>query len=376
MSVGRTVPTPTLRHLARLSDDRGTFEHARLDAPRPDCGYCTDDAGRLLAVASRLPSDPDAARLADLNLAFLERAHQAAGQFHLRMSAAGSWTADPPSDDAAGRALLGLGVAAAGAPWAEVRRRARALFDQAVAFRSPFPRATAYAALGAVEVLGAYPDHDGARRFVVDAAASLPGPSPDPEWPWPEPRLAYANALLPEAALAVASCLRRSEQAEAAFDLLDWLVAVETQGDRFSFTPVGGRGPDGPSPPAFDQQPIEAWAMADACARAFRLTGAARWRRHLRRAAEWFLGHNDRGLVMHDPRTGGGFDGLREDGVNANQGAESTLAFVATILQLRSIPGWDEPSAADAVGQAAASSASSRCVTDAVAAPTHRSAAP
>jgi hypothetical protein len=89
--------------------------------------------------------------------------------------------------------------------------------------------------------------------------------------------------------------------------------------------------------------------MADACARAYGVTGDARWARAVRRAAAWFLGANDTGVAMFDPTTGGGFDGLESGGVNQNQGAESTLAFVGTMAQAHSLR---------QSGQAASSSAS------------------
>lgn len=78
------APLPTLRHLVRLAGPVGIFEKAKLDCPRPECGVCTDDAGRLLAVASRLGRDPNAPLLAEIALGFLERAHLDGGQFHLR----------------------------------------------------------------------------------------------------------------------------------------------------------------------------------------------------------------------------------------------------------------------------------------------------
>jgi hypothetical protein len=328
---------PALRHLFQLSDAIGIFEHAKLDRPRPECGYCTDDAGRLLAVASRLATDPDARLLTEVALAFLEQAHIREGSFHLRQHVDGSWSDDRPSDDASGRALLGLGTAVARAPWPDVRCRAFTLFGKAAAFRSEHPRAVAYAALGAVELLEAVPSHGGALHLVGDAADSLPGPAADETWPWPEPRLSYANALLPDAALAVAISTGRKHAAADALRLLGWLVDEEMLDGHFSFTPTGGRARKGRQP-AFDQQPIEAWAMTEACARAFAYTRDIRWAQAARLSGAWFLGDNDSRLAVFDSTTGGGFDGLELDDVNRNQGAESTLAFVGTMLHLQGLP--------------------------------------
>jgi hypothetical protein len=76
-------------------------------------------------------------------------------------------------------------------------------------------------------------------------------------------------------------------------------------------------------------------ALADACARAAAVDAAATWPDGVAAAAAWFQGANDSGQVMWDPETGGGFDGLLADGVNLNQGAESTLAVISTLQHAR-----------------------------------------
>jgi hypothetical protein len=97
---------------------------------------------------------------------------------------------------------------------------------------------------------------------------------------------------------------------------------------------LAGRGPLD-SGPGFAQQPIEAAALADACARAHAITGQDRWLVGIDRAAAWFLGSNDVGVALYDPGSGGGCDGLERDGRNENQGAASTLALVSTMQQVR-----------------------------------------
>ena len=364
-----TLPLPSLRHLSRLTDDVGIIEHARFGEPWHEAGYCTDDAGRLLAVACGLSAEPAAHRLAAVALRFLSRAHEDCAGFRLRLGPDGRWRDDPPSDDATGRALLGLGVAAASAPWPEVRDGARNLFRHAAGFRSKYRRATAYAALGAVALLSALPNDQAARQLVVDAAAMLPRARCDSEWPWPEPRLSYANAVIPEALVAVGDALGDDEILQTGLVLLGWLCAGERQSSWFSFTPVGGRGP-GDEKPAFDQQPIEAWSLASACNRALVVTGALQWGREVLRAADWFCGANDLGTVMFDAKSGGGYDGLGPARVNRNEGAESTLAFVATMREARFALRWVQAHASSRA------SASSRRGSDATAAPTWRSAAP
>jgi hypothetical protein len=155
-------------------------------------------------------------------------------------------------------------------------------------------------------------------------------PNGQGDWLWPEPRLAYANALIPEAMFAVGEALDHGGLINRGTRLLRWLVREETFGDHLSVTPVGGRGP-GDIKPGFDQQPIEVAAIADAASRAGAITGDDYWEEVVDLSVNWFLGNNDVGLVMMNTETGGGYDGLRPTGVNLNQGAESTLAMISTM---------------------------------------------
>ncbi len=155
------------------------------------------------------------------------------------------------------------------------------------------------------------------------------------EWPWPEPRLTYANATLPEAMIAAGSVLERPLLVQRGLDLLEWLLDRQTLQGHLSVTPVGGSGPDDHGP-GFDQQPIEVSALADACVRAQSVDDNRRWADGVTAAANWFLGDNDGSVVMWDPETGGGFDGLEIGGANLNQGTESTLALLSTLQHARS----------------------------------------
>lgn len=328
-----SLPRPTLTHLARMTDQTGLFEHACGAEPRPEHGYCTDDAGRALALTSSW-GDADADRLAAVYLAFLQRMQLGAGRFTLRTGHDPRVTGSGVSDDACGRAIFGLGTAAARARDQRIAEGAAEMFAQCAAFRSPWPHAMAYAALGAAAALTADPDRDGAVRL-LEAAASMIAQATGRR-NWPEARLRYANAVLPECLLAAGAALNHSHFQRTGLRLLEWLVAAETAAaGHFSFTPTDTRS--GRTRPGFDQQPIEAGAMADAAARAFALTGDPHWSQVTVRAAEWFTGRNDLGVAMVDHSTGGCFDGLQADGPNLNQGAESTIAMLTALQQAHAV---------------------------------------
>jgi hypothetical protein len=246
------------------------------------------------------------------------------------MDRAGNWTDQPTTDDHWGRCIWGLGTAAAHSGVSLVRRLAVIQFERAAKARSPWPRAMAFAAVGAAELLSVEPGNSAALRLLADYAATVARPKTKSDWPWPEPRLTYANAILPEAMIAAGVALDDADLKQRGLDLLEWLLDYETNDGHLSPTPVGGRGPQD-SRPAFDQQPIELATLADACARASAADPRALWPDGIRSCAAWFQGANDSGLVMWDTETGGGFDGLLADCVNLNQGAESTLAVISTL---------------------------------------------
>ena len=215
------TPPPKFDHLLRLTDHRGTFEHACFAEPRPEHGYCTDDMARVLVVATREPdADGQVNGLAGLAVRFLNEAQAYNGACRNRMDRNGRWTDEPTTDDHWGRCIWGLGTAAAHSDVSMVRRLAVIQFERAAQARSPSPRAMAFAALGAAELLAVDPEHPAARKLLTDYAASLAAPNGDSSWPWPEPRLTYANAVLPEAMIAAGVALDDPALRQRGLDLL------------------------------------------------------------------------------------------------------------------------------------------------------------
>jgi hypothetical protein len=264
-------------------------------------------------------------------MAFIRDAQLQSGGFHNRRDRDGSWTDGLGPDDSQGRAIWAAGTAANQGPAAWIREEGLEIFERNAGFESPAPRATAFAMLGAAEVLEWEAGHQSALQLLAEGSEKL-HPRIGAEWPWPEDRLAYDNARIPDALLAAGQGLSSDRLLGEGLALLEWLVVTETRAGHFSFTPVGGWGPGQPRP-GFDQQPVEAAAMADACNRAWSITGDDIWRERIDMAARWFMGANDTGSPLYDPRTGGGRDGLTREGTNQNQGAESTLAALS-VLQL------------------------------------------
>ena len=319
------------RHVLAMSDEIGIFEHADRSVPRREEGYCADDVARLLIAIVREPSPGrELTELARTCFRFLVDAQGVTGRVRNRRSADGRWHGRRGVEDCWGRSVWAFGSVAHLAAERSMRDSAVAYFGHAVGQRSPHRRAMAFAALGAAELLAVRPRHFEARQLLADAIVAIGPMGDDPAWPWPEQRLAYANAAIAEALIVSGHLLGRGDVLDGGLTALRWLLDRQTVDGHLSPVPVGGAGTED-RVPAFDQQPIEVAALADACARAQAVTGDPQWRHGVNLAVEWFGGANDRGVAMSDPATGGGFDGLTPAGPNLNQGAESTLALIKTM---------------------------------------------
>jgi hypothetical protein len=157
-----------------------------------------------------------------------------------------------------------------------------------------------------------------------------------PGWNWFETRVTYSNARLSQALIAVGRYVKNPEMIGVGLESLAWLIREQTSAAGH-FTPIGSNGfwNQGHDKPLFDQQPVEASAIVSACLEASRASGDVTWLREARRAFYWFLGDNHLQQALYDDATGGCRDGLHQERVNENQGAESTLAFLLSLLEMR-----------------------------------------
>jgi hypothetical protein len=330
-----SYPTAPFRHLQRLTDHVGLLEHAEGIVPRHEHGYCVDDVARGLVVVCREPSpSEELVTLARRYLYFLAQAQASDGRFRNRLGYDRRWHDQPGTEDCWGRSVWALGTAAARGPTMRIREESFARFGRSARVCSPWPHAMAFAALGAVEILERWPDHPAALTLLDRASAIIGEPPGDAAWPWPARRLSYANAAIAEAVIGAGWKIGRARVLRSGLRMLEWLLTVETRDGHLSVVPAGGWGP-GEVRPAFDQQPIEVAALADACMRAAAVTGDSSWLAGVERSVAWFLGDNDAGVPVFDEQTGGGCDGLGRTGRSRNQGAESTLAMISVMQQGR-----------------------------------------
>jgi hypothetical protein len=331
-----------------LSDDTGILQHASFSVPNREHGYCTDDNARALIVALLGQQLGEAAQtltpLAYRYLGFLQHAFNAeAGRFRNFMSFDRRWLEDVGSDDSHGRAMWGLGHAIAHATERGMVGAATRLFDRALAgaVELASPRSQAFSLVGIDGYLRRFPgarEVQRARTTLANRIATTWREHATAEWPWLEDEVTYANGIIPQALILAGSGLDDADMVRIGLTSLRWLMQAQTD-PAGHFTPIGNGGWMTRAGPRarFDQQPIEAQHMVDALLTAYKLTRERRWLDDARMCFDWFMGRNDLQQPVADPATGGCGDGLSAERVNPNQGAESTLAWLHALAQIRAV---------------------------------------
>jgi hypothetical protein len=330
-----------LDHLDSMTDSTGLIQHAIYGVPRRESGYTTDDNARALRLCVRLWRQHPTERM--LNrvmryLSFLEYARCPGRRFHNFMGYDRHWLDAEGTGDCQGQAVRALAEVLGSSLPDDHRTLAGELIEGLLPTLADLRslRAQAYVILawGHLWTEGVK-DIEALENIAWFAAQRLIESyqrCQRPDWQWFELSMTYANAVLPHALFLAAHRWPKEEflkVADTSFDFLDRVTTVDNV-----FWPIGNEGwyPHGENKARYDQQPIEAAMMAEASYAAFRLLNDQKYLAIFGRSHDWFHGRNSLGQPVVDFRRGTCCDGLHASGLNRNQGAESTLAYLWTEL--------------------------------------------
>ena len=335
------VPEPSLDYLKKLTDSTGLFQHAKLTIPNRDHGYTTDDNARaVIAMAdyySQYP-EPEALKLFDIYLSFILHSQNNDGTLKNFMNFDRSWRKNEPASDALGRVLWAFGTVMAKPPSTSYLSIIKDSFDKSVQHvKRQYPRGTAYSIFGMSDYLKQFPGASDIKRQLEMSADELVmqyEENSTSDWQWFEDILTYDNAVLPQALFVAGMTLDSEKYLETAKKTCEFLLGNTFNGEHFSFVGCNGWYERGQKKATFDQQPIEAVSMVMMLRAAYDATHDGRYLSLQRKAFDWFLGANDMYIPLYNFRNKGCYDGLTQDGVNLNQGAESILSFLLSLLSI------------------------------------------
>ncbi|MHC4534021.1 MAG: glycosyltransferase family 4 protein [Planctomycetota bacterium] len=335
------VPELSLVHLEKMTDDTGLYQHANFTIPNREYGYCTDDNARaVIAMIKHYAqySEPQALRFLDTYFSFIIHSQNSDGTVRNFMNFDRSWFKEEPLNDAFGRVLWAFGTVMAQPPSPAYLSIAKSCFDKSVEhIQKQLPRGMAYSILGMCDYLKQFPGASDIKRqleLTADGLVIQYEENNYPDWEWFEDILTYDNAVLPYALFVAGLTSGNKKYLEIAEKTCEFLLANTFNNEFFSFIGCKGWYERGGTKATFDQQPLEATSTVMMLRAAYDATQNDKYLILQRKAFDWFLGQNELRIPLYDFKTKGCNDGLLRDGVNINQGAESTLSFLLSLLAI------------------------------------------
>ena len=334
------LPPFSLAHIKRLTDDTGIFQHAKFGIPNLKEGYCLDDNARALLMvlmAYSLKKDTQAIELSSVYLSYILYMQNKDGTFRNFLSFNRNFLDETGSEDSFGRTIWALGYLLGNSPNDAYYQTGNSLFFKAVPNFEKLQsvRGIANTIVGISYYLRSNPSDDSMIERLRNLAYKLVKHYEEkstPDWKWFELSLTYDNGILPLALLHSAELLNDDKITGIAIESMNFLTDVSFRdgylsiiGNEKWYNKNGERS-------VFAQQPIDAMAMVLMFQQAFHLTKNKEYLNKLFVSFMWFMGENDLRMSLFDFETKGCCDGLDSDGVNRNEGAESSLAYLISHL--------------------------------------------
>jgi len=340
----KKFPAVKLSHLTSLTDNVGVIHHAKHSVPNRKTGYTLDDNARaLIAVAKHynIFKSQKSLGLVKTYLSFLHYVQKEDGTFHNLLDYERKFPDEEGSEDSYGRALMASGFVVSSNVPENIKATAKFIFDNAVrsVHKLRFLRAKAFSIIGLYHYFKKYKNKDIVEKTIMlaDSLANAYRENSANEWKWFEPYLTYSNGKLPESLFFAYSVTKDKKYLEIAEESLDFLSKTLVVNGKLVL--IGNKGwyrKEGERA-FYDQQPVDAASMVQSFLTAYNLTKKKVYYSNAVLAFNWFLGKNSLNQMIYDETTGGCFDGLSQDAINLNQGAESTISYLLARLSLEEV---------------------------------------
>ncbi len=336
------LPMFSIEHIKRLTDDTGIIQHAKFGIPNLKEGYCLDDNSRALLMALmtyKVKKDTAALRLCPIYLSYIHYMQNQDGNFRNFLSFSRQFLDEVGSEDSFGRTIWAIGYMLNNSPNDSYYQIGRLVFDKAIPIFDSLKsiRSIANTIIGVCHYLRSNMGDD----VMIERLRKLTHVLMDhyevnsrDDWNWFEELLAYDNAILPLAMLHATEILNEDAVRKVAFDSMHFLMDntmsngyLSIIGNEKWYNKKGDRS-------VFAQQPVDAMGMVLMFRQAFNISNDKNYLSKLFKSFKWFLGENDLRMSLFNHETKGCFDGLESYGVNQNQGAESTLAYLISYLNV------------------------------------------
>lgn len=342
------LPEISFTHLKNITDDTGVLQHSVFSIPNPNYGYCTDDNVRALLATFMYYlnfNDEDICPLISKYMGFVYYAFNGeTGLFRNFMSYERKWLDESGAEDCNGRVIFILGYLIKNSKNNSYLALAKNLFDNSIKNMTGFksPRAISFVIMGCIFYLKKFSGARDIKRILKNFSAmlhSLYESNHNAGWKWYENILTYVNGRIPQAMLMSGGFLSNVQYTKTGLESIEWLynVLIGKEDNYLSLIGNDGWYVKGKRKARYDQQPLEIPALIDALWQAYKISGDKKWIDRISISFSWFMGNNLKQEMICDVATGACYDGLTQHGVNQNQGAESTVSWLLSLLRMNRI---------------------------------------
>ncbi|MFN3381875.1 MAG: glycosyltransferase [Runella zeae] len=340
-------PNVNVDYIKKLTTDFGMIQFSKINQPDIDSGYTLDDNARaMVAMCQHFEHtlDSEDTKYINIYLNFIQHCLQTEGDFLNYVDENYAFTAQNHLTnlaDSNGRAIWALGylISMSALLPPALAAKATSIMDRALVniHEIHSPRAMSFIIKGIYyrNLKAASPYNQALIIQLTNRLVQMYKHESNPEWQWFESYLTYANSTLPEAMLCAWLATGNKaykEIAKSSFDFLLSKIFREKginvisnkswfqKGDILPIVPIGG------------EQPIDVAYTILALGKFYEVFGEVDYLVKMRSSFNWFLGENHLHQIIYNPCTGGCYDGLEENYVNLNQGAESTVSYLMARL--------------------------------------------
>ena len=339
-----SLPPINTKHILRMSRQWGMIQFSKGNRPDSSTGYTLDDTARaLMAMCQVVAIGQKKMREREIKvyLNFIRYCQQPDGSFLNYVDCDKAFTPQNKEvglEDSSGRTVCALGYLISCAKHfpASWREEAEIIFKQTFLLfdRTNSPRSIAFMIKGLYYYSREYPSAkiNESIELLADKLTRYYQHTAEKKWQWFEAYLTYDNAILPEAMLLAYQTIGKEEYKEIACLTFDFLLETVFVGNHLQVISNQEWLHKGSNTHGFGEQPVDVAGIVIALKTFYQIFKEEKYLRMQTDAFNWFLGNNHLHQIVYNPATGGCYDGLEEENINLNQGAESTVCYLMARL--------------------------------------------
>lgn len=337
-------PKVKMDHLEKMTTRFGLLQFSKINHPDPSSGYTLDDNARALVTMCmyyEITKNVRSLLSIQTYLDFIKFCQQPSGSFLNYIDIEEIFTGQNASvnlDDANGRAVWALGflISKKSIMPEDIVSTAVTILQKAIKHLELIhsTRALGFIIKGLYFYNQEYSSYVNIRliKQFADRLMQMYKHESTKDWAWFESYLTYANSILPEAMLYASIATNNDSYRDIAHTSFDFLLSEIFTEDGIQVISNKSRYNRGGTPGEFGEQPIDVACTIMTLNEFYEEFQEKEYLTKMLVAFNWFLGENRLHQIIYNPCTGGCFDGLEENNVNLNQGAESTLSYLMARL--------------------------------------------